>query len=220
MLAATPVVAPAATVTLSQQTSSGAYGGVFGSNGHAAVNVTSIAAPAKSYNGVGGGFAVTGSDGIGAITAFCVDLMQYLILPTRYTTSDAPATFPTTRVSMLERLFETGYKGLDLTDNAKSAGFQLAVWEIAFESGSSYDINSGNFKSNWSSSGNEAAAFAQTLLNGLSGPITQNYALSFYLSDSRQDLVSVSAVPVPAAGWLMIAGLGGLAALRRRRKAA
>lgn len=27
-------------------------------------------------------------------------------------------------------------------------------------------------------------------------------------------------VPLPAAGWLMIAGLGGLAALRRRRKAA
>lgn len=29
-----------------------------------------------------------------------------------------------------------------------------------------------------------------------------------------------SAIPLPAAGWLMIAGLGGLAALRRRRKAA
>lgn len=27
-------------------------------------------------------------------------------------------------------------------------------------------------------------------------------------------------IPLPAAGWLMIAGLGGLAALRRRRKAA
>ncbi|WP_103332644.1 VPLPA-CTERM sorting domain-containing protein [Pseudotabrizicola formosa] len=30
----------------------------------------------------------------------------------------------------------------------------------------------------------------------------------------------VSAVPLPAAGWLMLAGIGGLAALRRRRKAA
>lgn len=26
-------------------------------------------------------------------------------------------------------------------------------------------------------------------------------------------------VPLPAAGWLMLAGLGGLAALRRRRRA-
>lgn len=218
MLAAMPVLAPAATVTISQQTSSGAHGGIFGGNGHAAVNVTSSAGPAKSYNGVGGGFAVIGSDGIGAFTAFCVDLLQSLILPASYTSSATPATFPVTRVSMLERLFETGYKGLDLTDNANSAGFQLAVWEIAFESDSSYDINSGNFKSNLNSSGNAAAAVAQTLLTGMSGPITQDYALSFYLSDTRQDLVSVSAVPLPAAGWLMIAGLGGLAALRRRRK--
>ncbi|TNF64832.1 MAG: VPLPA-CTERM sorting domain-containing protein [Rhodobacteraceae bacterium] len=30
--------------------------------------------------------------------------------------------------------------------------------------------------------------------------------------------VAVAPVPLPAAGWLMIAGLGGLAALRRRRK--
>ncbi|MFN3936165.1 MAG: VPLPA-CTERM sorting domain-containing protein [Gemmobacter sp.] len=30
---------------------------------------------------------------------------------------------------------------------------------------------------------------------------------------------AVAAIPVPAAGWLMLAGLGGLAAVRRRRKA-
>lgn len=36
----------------------------------------------------------------------------------------------------------------------------------------------------------------------------------------RVSSVTVSAVPLPAAGWLMIAGLGGLAAMRRRKKAA
>jgi len=219
VIAIAPASASAATVTLSQQTNVGAYGGIFGGNGHAAVSVTSASAPATTYNGVGGGFDLVGSDGIGAFTAFCIDLMQYLILPASYITSAMPNTFPDSRVATLERLFETGYKGLDLTDNTKSAGFQLAVWEIAFETGSVYDINNGNFKSNLLSPGNAAAAFAQTLLIGLSGPVTQNYELSFFLSGTRQDLVSVSAVPLPAAGLLLVAGLGGLAALRRKRKA-
>jgi len=34
------------------------------------------------------------------------------------------------------------------------------------------------------------------------------------------NISAVAPIPLPAAGWLMIAGLGGLAALRRRRKAA
>ena len=29
---------------------------------------------------------------------------------------------------------------------------------------------------------------------------------------------NISAVPLPAAGWLLIAGVGGLAAMKRRRK--
>lgn len=41
-----------------------------------------------------------------------------------------------------------------------------------------------------------------------------------FLVGSFVTKASVAPIPLPAAGWLMIAGLGGLAALRRKKKAA
>lgn len=212
-LALAPTLGATATVTLSQQSNAD----IFGSDGRAAVSVTS-AALGRTYNGHGGAFALKGT-GIGNITTFCVDLMQYLTLPGSFDISSTPGTFLKSPSSALERLFETGFKGLDLHDNIQSAGFQLAVWEIAFETGDGYDIDQGNFKSNYKSYNNAAALFAKKLLAGMAGPITQDYRLTYYLSGARQDQVSVSAVPVPAAGGILLAGLAGLAALRRRRKA-
>lgn len=219
VLALAPGLASATTVTY--QTTSGAYGGVFGGNGYAAVDVTSGANPSKHYAGVGGAFALKSTvPGFEAFTAFCVDLLQYISNGNNtYATSSTPATFPDARTANLKKLFETGYKGLDLTNAAKSAGFQLAVWEIAFESGGTYDIFSGNFKSNLGP-GNAAANFAKTLLDNLNGAKTQSYQLTFFTSAGNQDVVTVSEVPVPAAGLMLLAGLGGLAALRRKRKAA
>lgn len=49
---------------------------------------------------------------------------------------------------------------------------------------------------------------------------TLQIAVDGNASAFRVKSLEVAAVPLPAAGWLMLAGLGGLAALRRKRRAA
>ena len=73
-------------------------------------------------------------------------------------------------------------------------------------------ISTGNFTA--SSAG--ALATAQSLLAGLSGPVTKKYALTWLQStDPRvdgghysQNLVTASAVPLPAGGLLLAAAMG------------
>ena len=83
--------------------------------------------------------------------------------------------------------------------------------------------NAGTFFQTWTGTGPTAAeVVANSLLAGLGGPITQNYELTFLQSiadenDTRsQNLVTVTAVPLPAAAFLLAAGIAGLGMVRRR----
>ncbi len=64
----------------------------------------------------------------------------------------------------------------------------------------------------------ETADIAGVLLN-LVGPERAGYVIDNLRFGKRGDIV-VDPVPLPAAGWMLIAGLGGMAAMRRRKKAA
>jgi hypothetical protein len=217
-------VASATSVTLGTQESN-----VFGTNGYRTGTITPGGGVAA------GGFAVevtSGDLGIAHLadtfTAFCLDIGHRLSLPSSYevtTTPFAGSTLSSAQQGAIRALFNTGYDPAELGDANFSAGFQLALWEIVNETSGTYALEAGSFAA---SGFNGALAVANSLLANLGGPAIGNWRVVYLQSldggDSNdvqdsQNLVTVAAVPLPAAGLLLLAALAGLGVASRRSRA-
>ncbi|WP_370399966.1 VPLPA-CTERM sorting domain-containing protein [Sulfitobacter sp. JB4-11] len=184
-------------------------------------------------------FRLKDSDSGQGILAWCVELLQELDLPDTYAVN---ARTPTAAVAAnLNKLFTTSYDmvinspGNDNKKRNQAAGFQLVIWEIITDTNSSegLDLTNGDFivldGENQTRGG--IVANAETFLRRMEYTADRNYmyksdkeyTYSFFNNDESQDLISaeeaVAAVPVPAAGLLLLSGLAGFGAMRRRRKA-
>lgn len=213
--------ASATPVTLQAQNSSDIF------NGGGAANVTLID-NSVVRNVAAGGFRVT--DGASNFIAWCVDLANNLSLPSKYTVTDTPfknttGSFSASVQANLQKLFNTSYSTLDLNNNAQSAGFQLAMWEIVNENRSTLTLNAGTLR--WSGGSAAARDAANKFLSQLNGPVTQQYELTFFESGKdkfgrqlSQNLVTVAPIPLPAAVWLLGGGLVLMAGVARRRRKA
>lgn len=147
-------------------------------------------------------------------TTYCIDLEQTVSPNKPYTfevlTLDQ-AGYSAAQTTMLGRLWAAYQPSVSNANS--SAAFQLAVWELTYDTDNSRNLSAGAFVAN---SPNNVKSIAQGWLDSLSdtewaGGFTHLVALR---SATAQD--QLTAVPNPGAA--SIASIAGLILLRRRRR--
>ena len=173
----------------------------------------------KTYAGGAGEFEGTLNGN--SFKTYCLDLYESFYFDTTYTDYHIAALAPAKAFDM-GRLI-TKYR--DGVDTAKeSAAFQVALWEILYETSTTYSLFSGAFMETASNDG--IRTLAQGWLSDLGSVSNVNVfkleSLGHY--DSRhnwvkghQDFLVTTPVPEPSTYALMLAGLFGIGFVVRRR---
>ena len=165
----------------------------------------------------------TGFNLASQILTYCTDLTQTTTSSmTEYTVmdpKDAPQpgnAMGAVAAQMLARLYayersqaDNAFSSTALQNRA--AAFQVAVWEIVYDSASGLDAGSGDFQL---VSGFNASLLTE-FFNAATDASGAEANLRALVSQDGQDQLIV--VPLPGAGAMAFAGLAGLAGVRRRR---
>jgi PEP-CTERM motif len=179
----------------------------------------SLVAPNAVASGTvsAGGFA-TILNGGPSFVSYCVDLYQHISFGTLYPEYGAPGTthvFANSRAyADLGRL----YANAGVVDTSvEEAAFQIAVWEIAYETTpGAYSLGSGAASfSGGSADSSGALALAATWLAGLGNGAGRS--ISVIESPDHQDVI-FAPVPEPSTYMLMIAGLMATVEISRRKR--
>lgn len=178
------------------------------------------------------GFNVTDTTGdMGSFVAWCLDISHYLMGTgdsQLYSVTDNPFSnsFGLTTVARdrIQLMFDANYDSVDFSNGDQAAAFQMALWEAAYEDDSGIlDLTNGLFSASSNGSNGLAATY---IANALSYAGDKLWNMTFlevagYGPDrgknTGQNLVTVSAVPLPAAGLLLLTGLLGAGVVSRRR---
>ncbi len=153
-----------------------------------------------------------------SFTTYCIDLAQHVSPNTSYTfnvMSSVEYGFTIAQNYLLSVLWADYLPLANSNDN--SAAFQLAVWELVYDTDGS--LSTGSFKAN---SPAASKSIAQGWLDTIVSPgyVATNPlpTLRILQSDTAQDQLTAITTPVPApgAGMLTLAGCGLLATRRRR----
>lgn len=116
---------------------------------------------------------------------------------------------------LLEGLYSTQFAGLSTYD--QKAAFQVAVWEIVREQSGTLDASTGNFHVASGTSAN-IVEMANSFLGAASSYSgTGSYKFTTLSSATQQDLLVAAAVPEPQTYAMLLAGLGAVGMIARRR---
>ena len=171
------------------------------------------------------------TDPLTEFLAWCLDIESYLGAKNQakpYTITNDPFSnsdgLGSDQRARVQAVFDANFATLDASDGYEAAGFQLALWDALYDD--DWAAGSGTFAAT-ADSGGSILGLADDYLGNAANYMANNgprlFNMTFWESTpgvngiKHQNLVSVAPVPLPAAGWLMIAGVGGLAALRRRK---
>jgi hypothetical protein len=178
------------------------------------------------------------TNAMGDIQVFCVDVKDWLgngdfvEKPLSYFTQgtgSAQVLYTSTQINnMFKFLVYANQQGI--TNQLTSAAAQLGIWEILNESGTGWNVNSGNFTTSlWS--GPDAVTLANTWLGAFQSTVTTNYQLHLldpgrgnqlqvFISHDGNNNDQQLGVPEPTTWGMIVVGFGLLGATLRRRKAA
>ena len=179
----------------------------------------SLTAPNSVLSGSGSAGGLLASlNGSASFETYCVDLYQHIGFGETYTDYTLPNTTHTFANSNayvdLGRLYATAGP---INDAVHEAAFQIAVWEIAYETSNLYDLGSGSAKF---SGGSADTSGALTLASGWLSSLTNGAHPSIAVLDSRehQDMI-YAPVPEPETYSLLLGGLAVIGFVARRRRA-
>jgi len=157
-----------------------------------------------------------------SFNAYCAELDQSFNLGSTYSydVRDPSTYFTPQKADALSRLF-TATAGF-VTDADTSGAMQAGIWEILYETGGSFNVSGGSFKT--APAPNDAGAIvALAAINGILGNLGQymaNVQVDVLYNATAQNFVVVHEVPEPGTWALMFAGLGVVGAVAHRRKVA
>lgn len=165
-----------------------------------------------------GGFA-TILNGGPTFETYCVDLYQHIAFGDppylEYTAPGTTHVFANSNAyTDLGRLYATA--GV-VNNSVTEAAFQIAVWEIAYETSGAYSLSGGNATfSGGSADSSGALTLASTWLSTLTGGAHPGIAV--IESRDHQDVI-YAPVPEPETYALFLGGLAAIGFVARRRRA-